>query len=93
MTQSRYWTDTDGFVNVARADGTVFRANPLNIGVKSELYTRFGEDGGKDTTVEEWFAEAIDGPAFKIIEHLLDPSNLIGFLFEVIRKRLKQLKF
>jgi len=43
--------------------------------VKSELYTRFGEDGGKDTTVEEWFAEAIDSPASKMIEHLLDPPN------------------
>jgi len=81
MTQSRYWTDTDGFVNVARADGTAFRANPLNIGVESELYTRFGEDGDKDTAIEEWFAKVIDGPASKMIDHLLDPSNTYRYPF------------
>lgn len=82
MTQSRYWTDTDGFVNATRADGTVFRANPLNIGVESELYTRFGADGSKDTTVEDWFAEAIDRPASKMIDHLLDPSNTYRLPFQ-----------
>lgn len=75
MAQSRYWTDSQGFVFVTRANGTTFRTNPLNIGVESELYTRFSDEGKKDTTVEEWFAETIDGPATKIIYHLLDPSN------------------
>lgn len=75
MAQSRYWTNADGVVTVTRADGTSFRANPLNIGVESELYTRFLEEDAKDTTIEDWFAEAIDGPATDMIEHLLDPSN------------------
>jgi len=76
MAQSRYWTNTDGLVTITRADGTTFRANPLNIGVESELYTRFLEDDTKDTGIEDWFAEAIDGPATKMIDHLLDPGNV-----------------
>lgn len=76
MAQSRYWTDTQGFVTVTRADGSTFRANPLNIGVESELYTRFLDDDTKDTGIEEWFAETIDRPATRMIEHLLDPSNV-----------------
>lgn len=76
MAQSRFWTDGHGLVTVTRANGTTFRANPLNIGVESELYTRFLEDDSKDTSIEEWFAEAIDGPATSVIDHLLDPSNV-----------------
>jgi len=53
----------------------MFRANPLNIGVESELYTRFSDEGDKDTSVEEWFAETIDGPVSMMINHILDPSN------------------
>jgi hypothetical protein len=81
MAQSRYWTDTQGLVYVTRADGTTFRANPMNIGVESDLYTRFADDGEKDTAVEEWFAETIDGPASKMIAHLLDPSNIRRLVF------------
>jgi len=81
MTQSRYWTDADGLVRVTRADGTAFRTNPLNIGVESELYTRFLEDDRKDTAIETWFAEAIDGPATRMIDHLLDSSNVTRHSF------------
>lgn len=76
MAQSRHWTNPKGLVFVTRADGTTFQTNPLNIGLESELYTRFTEDGEKDTAIEEWFAEIIDGPATKVIHHLLDPSNI-----------------
>lgn len=76
MAQSRYWVDNSGFVTVTRADGSTFSANPLNIAVESELYTRFLEDGTKDTRIEEWFAQTIDKPATRIIEHLMDPSNV-----------------
>jgi hypothetical protein len=76
MTQSRLWTAADGLVSVTRSDGSTFRANPLNIGVESELYTRFGAQDGKDAAIEEWFAEAIDGPANAMISHLLDPGNV-----------------
>lgn len=75
MAQSRYWTNDDGMVHVTRRDGTFFRASPVNIGVESELYTRFNEDREKNTEIEDWFAEAIDGPATKMIQHFLDPSN------------------
>jgi hypothetical protein len=76
MAQSRYWTDSDGYVTVTRADGSRFPSSPANIGIESELYTRFLEDDSKDTAVEEWFAETIDAPVTKIITHLLHPGNV-----------------
>jgi hypothetical protein len=76
MAQSRHWTDLKGLVFVTRANGHTFRSSPLNLGVESELYTRFADEGEKDTAIEEWFAEAIDGPATKMIQHLLDDSNI-----------------
>lgn len=75
MAQSRYWTDTSGLVTVTRADGSRFRTNPTNLAVESELYTRFLEDDAKDTSIEDWFAEAIDRPATRMIDHLLDGAN------------------
>ncbi len=82
MTQSRHWTGKDGNVTVTRADGSSFKTNPVNIGVESELYTRFLEDGTKDTSVEEWFAQVIDTPASTMIEHLLDSSNVTRTRFQ-----------
>jgi len=76
MAQSRYWTNEAGFVHVTRSSGSNFQSNPTNIGVESELYTRFDEDNNKDTQIEDWFAEAIDGPATKIIEHFINPANV-----------------
>lgn len=73
--QSRFWVDANGNVTVTKQDGTAFLAKPINIGVESELYTRFDEDGNKDASLEDWFANAIDAPARALIEHLLDPSN------------------
>lgn len=72
--QSRYWTGADGLVHVVRADGSGFRANPINLGVESELYTRFGPDDEKDPSIEDWFANAIDQPAGLLIDHLSDAS-------------------
>lgn len=74
--QSRYWTCDNNLVHVSRQDGTWFRANPNNIGVESELYTRFKEDDSKDTSIEDWFATQIDSPARTMIEYLCDPSNV-----------------
>lgn len=54
----------------------MFRANPLNIGVESELYTRFADDETKDVSIEEWFAETIDSPATAMIRHFLDPAHI-----------------
>jgi hypothetical protein len=82
MTQSQLWTAADGLVYVARSDGRTFRANPLNIGVESELYTRFGEQDRKDTSIEKWFGEAIDGPANAMINHLLDAGNVVRRPFQ-----------
>lgn len=74
--QSRHWTQVDGYVHLTRKDGTFFRTNPMNVAVESELYTRFGTDDSKDTSIEEWFASEIDGPAATMINHLLDPANI-----------------
>lgn len=75
LVQSRHWTDANQQVGVTRPDGKSFRTSPLNIGVESELYTRFGDDDAKDTSIEEWFASAIDGPANMAISFLADPSG------------------
>ena len=75
LVQSKHWTDTSGLVNVVRSDGTIFRANPLNLGVESELYTRFGPNDEKDAAIEEWFAATIDSPTAELIEHITNRSH------------------
>jgi hypothetical protein len=92
MAQSRYWTNSEGYVTVARADGSTFLANPLNIGIESELYTRFLDDDSKDTAVEEWFAETIDAPATRMIEHLLDPRNVTRKPFRGLPEKAQTVK-
>lgn len=92
MAQSRHWTNPKGFVFVTRANGTTFQTSPLNIGVKSELYTRFAEDGEKNVAIEEWFAETIDGPTTKMIEHLQDPSNIRRQRFQCDSQKAKTAK-
>lgn len=59
----------------------MFHTSPINLGVESELYTRFGDGDAKDTSIEAWFAEAIDDPASAMLEHLLDPSNIRRNIF------------
>lgn len=92
IAQAVYWTNADGFVFVTRSNGTVFPANPVNVGVESELYTRFSEEGEKDTGVEEWFAQTIDGPAKEMIEHLLDPTKVHRSLFSADPSKAKVAK-
>jgi len=92
MAQSRYWTNADGLITVTRADGSSFHASPLNIGVESELYTRFLEDDTKETGIEDWFAEAIDGPATKMIDHFLDPANVTRLPFRADPIKAKTVK-
>jgi hypothetical protein len=64
----------------------------LNIGVESELYTRFLEDDTKDTVVEEWFAETIDAPATRMISHLLDPGNVTRKPFRGLPEKSRTVK-
>jgi hypothetical protein len=89
VVQSRHWTDSNGHVSVTRSDGTVFPTNPLKIGRESELYTRFGTDDFKDTGIEKWFSETIDGPAAEMITYLLDPKNVYRTLFSADPKKAK----
>jgi len=60
--QSGYWTGADGFINVIKANGDVFKATPTNIGVEGELYTRFGMAGERDVSIEKWFGKEIESP-------------------------------
>lgn len=76
IAQSQFWTNASGQVTVTRKDGSTFSSKALNIGVESELYTRFLDDDTKDTAIEDWFARAIDDPATTLINHLLDPANV-----------------
>lgn len=82
MVQSSHWTNAEGLVYASRADGSSFRPNPLNIGVESELYTRFKDGDGKDTAIEDWFAKTIDSPATTMIEYLTDRSKYRRQRFE-----------
>jgi hypothetical protein len=75
LAQSRRWTLDDDKVYVTRKGGSIFRTSPLNIGVESELYTRFLEDGSSDTAVEEWFSHEIDAPIRRTLDFLEDPKN------------------
>lgn len=68
--QSGHWTDSDGFINVTRADGSTFRAPPSKIGVEGELYTRYELTGEKDLTVEHWFSRQIETPFVQALERL-----------------------
>ncbi|GLH67741.1 hypothetical protein GETHED_21050 [Geothrix edaphica] len=92
MAQSQHWTDADGLVFASRSNGTYFRANPLNIGVESELYTRFGSDNSKDTSIEDWFANTIDSPVTQIFKHLFDPSNITRQSFDPDPMKAKSAK-
>jgi len=74
--QSKHWAAEDGKINVTKRDGTVFRTKPINIGVQSELYTATDGAGNKDTAVEIWLSETIDGPAETLIAYLTNPSNI-----------------
>lgn len=74
--QSRTWTNSQGLVHVTRCSGDVFTTSPLNIGVESELYTRFGEADTKDTSIEEWFSAEIDSPARDMIEFLTNSAHV-----------------
>lgn len=73
--QSKHWTQSDGLVCVTTNKGHVFRTTPGNIGVESNLYTRFRDDDVKDDSIESWFAEAVDDSVASILDHILDQSN------------------
>jgi len=90
--QSRFWTGPTGLVHVTKKDGTSFRANPSNIGVESELYTRFSEDDEKDTSIEDWFAKEIDAPARAMIEYLSDATNIRRSRWRPDRVKMNEVK-
>ncbi len=68
--QSSLWTAADGLIHVTGKDGTTFRTSPQNIGLEGELYTRFAFTGGKDVTIERWFANEIETPFARALTNL-----------------------
>lgn len=61
--QSKHWTGADGLIYATRKDGSSHRANPQNIGLEGDLYTRYELSGAaKDLTIERWFSQEIEGP-------------------------------
>jgi hypothetical protein len=75
IAQSKHWVGADGLIFVTNRLGQTFKANPTNIGVESELYTRFIADDSKDTTIEDWFSRSIDSSLPKFLEYLRNPGN------------------
>jgi hypothetical protein len=61
---------------VVRRNGTFFKASPANVAVETELYTRFGESGEKDTEIEEWFNRQIETPFVNVLPKLLEPRYI-----------------
>lgn len=74
--QSHHWTESDGLLYVTKADGTWFRTSPTNIGVESELYTRFGPTGEKDRAIEEWFSTVVESPFAEAFEDLVSLKHI-----------------
>jgi hypothetical protein len=66
----------DGVLFAVRADGSYFATRPNNIGVESELYTRFGEVGSKDRSLERWFSKVVEDPFADILDELISLSGI-----------------
>lgn len=68
---SRFWTNPKGVISVTRKDGSTFAANPQNIAVMSELYTKTDADGNPNVEVEEWFSREIERPFLPVLERII----------------------
>jgi hypothetical protein len=62
-------------IHVVSKDGRVFRSGPKNLGVEAELYTRYELTGGKNLTIEKWFAAEIEGPFVDALDALLGEAG------------------
>jgi hypothetical protein len=87
--QSKHWTGLDGLIHVTRADGSVFKANPTNIGLEGDLYTRYELTGGKDLTIERWFSEEIEGSFRETLDFV---SSIPGYQRERLHLNQEGLK-
>ena len=74
--QSGHWTGSDGLVHVTKSNGAFFKTSPLNVGVESELYTRYEVTGQKDLTIERWFSEQIETPFVAAFGALIAVDNV-----------------
>lgn len=77
--QSGHWTGPDGTIHVVKADGTTFPATEKNVGVETQLYTRYDLTGAKDLTIEKWFSTEIESPFVAALGALADLKGLKRF--------------
>lgn len=74
--QSGYWTGGDGCINCIDKAGTVFKTQPVNIGVKTHLYSKTNVDGTKDAAIEAWLATNVDAPFDGAFQEIFDFSRI-----------------
>ncbi|HEX4042731.1 MAG TPA: hypothetical protein VHY10_13600, partial [Xanthobacteraceae bacterium] len=74
--QSKRWTGVDGLIHVVKADGSFYKANPKNIGLEGDLYTRYEITGRKDLTIERWFSEEVEGPFRETLDFISSKPGL-----------------
>lgn len=94
--QSGYWTGVDGCINCIDKTGKVFKTQPVNIGVKTHLYSKTYLDGTKDTAIETWLAKQVDAPFDGAFEEIFDFSRIRQHRYkgdERLRNELKEIGY
>src|ERR1700742_1193391 len=74
--QSKHWTGADGLIYATKEDGSSYKANPKNIGLEGDLYTRYEISGEKDLTIERWFSQEIEGPFRETLDFIASIPGL-----------------
>lgn len=73
---SGHWCNSDGKIHVLNRDGTSFWGRPGGLGVVGHLYSREMANGAKDTSIETWFANEVDGPFVTLLEKLTSITHV-----------------
>lgn len=68
-----------GMIHVVKADGTTFPSTEKNVGVETQLYTRYDLMGAKDLTIEKWFSTEIESPFVEALNVLAELNGLRRF--------------
>jgi len=90
--QSKHWTDSSGLIFGTKSDGSYFQAQPKNIGVESQLYTRYTTTGDSDLTIEKWFAAEIESPFRESLDYLVRLPGLLREPFRLPAEKIAEAK-
>lgn len=90
--QSKHWTDSSGLIFGTKADGSSFQAQPKNIGVEGQLYTRYAATGDSDLTIEKWFASEIESPFRESLDYLVQLPGLLREPFRLPAEKIVEAK-